>query len=394
MSGVRILEVCIFALGCAFLGYALLLPRSEFSEARTIGVGVTDFRDISKRFEDLAREKGASYAFQVLLRAQLPKNTDLHLLGHVVGDVMYEQKGVAGISECTQDFRNACSHALVIGALGDFGADALPQIREACTKAPGGGGAYAMCFHGLGHGVFAYFDYSLPETVAFCRSTGTEEHAYQEFSQCVSGAIMELMGGGGHNREGWLVSREKYLDDAHPLHPCDTNLIPDETKALCLIYLTPRFFELAGAELAMPSPTTFPKAFSFCETLSEGVLHLRSACYGGFGKEFVVLAGARDIRNVAEYSDDAFRTALEWCSRAGSRAGVDACIGDAVASVFWGGENNPDGAFRFCALAGGESGACFERLAADIRAFVREEDRRTSLCARIPSDIKSACTTI
>lgn len=383
----------VFALGMGFIVYAFFAPPQPYEEARFIGAHVSGFNELLSRFQNLAREKGAEYAFEVLLRASLPPHTDLHLLGHGVGDVLYEQNGVKGIAKCTQDFRNACSHSLVIGALGEFGTEALPQIREACTRAPGGGGAYAMCFHGLGHGVFAYFDYLFPETVEFCKSTGTAEAGYQEFSQCVSGAVMELMGGGGHNRDAWIASREMYLDDMHPLHPCDTRVIPDETKALCLIYLTPRLFELAGADLARPNPATFPKAFSFCESLPENSYHLRSACYGGFGKEFVVLAGERDIRNVSDYSDDAFKTAISWCALAGNVLGERACLGDAVASIFWGGENNPDGAFRFCALVDEEhAAACYERLATDIQAYVRDDSMRETLCMRLPKGAQSVCS--
>ncbi len=381
-----------FALGIGLVAYAWLTPPQPYTEARTIGTRVSEFKELMRRFQEIARDKNASYAFAVLLRAKLAPNTDLHLLGHAIGDVMYEQKGVDGIAECTQELRNACSHAVVIGALNEFGTEALPMIRDACKKAPGGAGAYTMCFHGLGHGVFAYYSYSLPETVEFCRSTGTAEYENEEFSQCVSGAVMELMGGGGHDREAWLQAREKYLDPTQPLRPCDTALIPEETKALCFIYLTPRFFELAGANLGRPDPALFPKAFSFCEAIPASDMLLRDACYGGFGKEFIVLAGERDIRNVARYTDTAFQKTLSWCALAGSQEGEDACIGDAVASVFWGGENNPDGAFRFCALVSTEkSSACYGRLASDIRAYVEETERQNTLCARIPEALRGTC---
>jgi len=350
------------------------------------------FREVSAQFELLAREKGAKYAFDALLRAAMPPNIDIHLLGHEIGNILYEQEGVEGIARCTQDFRNACSHAIVIGALNEFGTEALPMIRKACRKAPGGSGAYTMCFHGLGHGVFAYYGYSFPETVEFCRSTGTVAYGYQEFSQCVGGAVMELMGGGGHDRDAWLLMREKYLDVARPLRPCDTALVPEEAKSLCLVYLTPRLFELAGADLGKPDPATFPEAFSFCEALPQSATRLRDACFGGFGKEFIVLAGEHDIRDVAKYSDDTFKKALSWCGLAPSQDARGACVGDAVASLFWGGENDPDAAFRFCSLASAEvSLACYSRLASDISEYIFDKDTREALCARTPVQSRSAC---
>ncbi|MEZ4200776.1 MAG: hypothetical protein R3B69_04350 [Candidatus Paceibacterota bacterium] len=53
-------------------------------------------------------------------------------MGHAVGDILYEQEGISGMSICTHDFRNACSHTMVIGALIEFGTGAFPDIRDAC----------------------------------------------------------------------------------------------------------------------------------------------------------------------------------------------------------------------------------------------------------------------
>src|SRR5690606_38758677 len=139
--------------------YGVSVYTSEedaYAEAASIAQGARSFEDLAQRFEALAQEKGAAHAFEVLRRAEIPPNTDLHLMGHRVGDILYQQEGIGGIKYCTQDFRNACSHSIVVGALTEFGESALPQIREACLDAPGGPGAYTMCYHGLGHGVFAF----------------------------------------------------------------------------------------------------------------------------------------------------------------------------------------------------------------------------------------------
>src|SRR3989344_4478412 len=297
-----------------------IIPSASYSEAQTIGQGVSSFKELSDRFTALAREKGAVYAFQVLGRAELPPNTDLHLLGHVVGDELYKEKGVAGITDCTQDFRNACSHTIVIGALTEFGEKALLMIRDACMKAPGGSGAYTMCFHGLGHGVFAFFNYDLGKTVSFCKKTGTDTYRDREYIECVGGATMELMGGGGHEREAWLLARERYLTE-DPLSPCMDSVIPREAKTICLTYITPRLFGLAGADLGTPDPVYFPKAFSFCDAITKKDQDLRDACFGGFGKEFIVLVGARDIRRVDEFTDEEFMKVGNWCELARPEGG-------------------------------------------------------------------------
>lgn len=367
-------------------------PR--YSEAETIAKGVRTFDELSERFRVLAQDKGARYAFEVLGSAPLPPNTDIHLLGHVVGDELYAQEGVGGIAFCTQDFRNACSHSIVIGALGEFGETALPSIREACVRAPGGPGAYTMCYHGLGHGVFAYFGYSIPETVAFCEKTGTDAYNNREAIECIGGMIMELMGGGGHDRDAWQKARERYLASSDPLRVCMDDVIPYEAKSTCLAYLTPFLWERAGIDIGNPNPETFPAAFKFCDQVPAREPELRASCFGGFGKEFVPLVGARDVRALSSYADEQFKTIYTWCSSAGHTEGIAACITDALASFFWGGENDPAVSFGFCNVVeqqdAGIGEACFAALTDNVVSYV-SGDVRLRLCARLPEKYQAVC---
>jgi hypothetical protein len=365
-----------------------------FPEAQTIGNGMPSFEQLSDRFRALAQKKGALYAFDVLRIAPLPLGTDLHLLGHVVGDELYKEKGIDGIEYCTQDFRNACSHSVVIGALNEFGAGetTIEKIRAACKLAPGGSGAYTMCFHGLGHGVFAYFGYDIPKAVDFCKKLGTPEYGDEEYTQCVGGMIMELIDGGGHDHDQWVDANERYLDPADPLAPCDRSLIPERAKVLCIVYLTPHLFEAAGSDLGNPDPSTFPKAFSFCDGFAD--TKLRNVCYSGFGKEFVPLAGARDIRAVDKLSDAVYQTAIGWCMLGPNQTAKNECIGQALASVFWGGENDPQASFRFCGLVvdADARAFCDKELGRNIASYTTGE-KRDSLCQMLPVEVIDACKT-
>lgn len=378
----------------AVAGLAFYAADGEsYSEARDIADGVESFKELQGRFAALAREKGAMYAFEVLKRAELPPNSDIHFLGHTIGDELYAQKGVEGIADCTQDFRNACSHSITIGAFVEFGSDALPMIREACTQAPGGAGAYTMCYHGMGHGVFAYFGYDLEKTIAECKKTGTEKYHHQEYSECVGGAVMELMGGGAHDPELIKIARERYFSAKDPLAPCMGAVVPEDARVFCLIYLTPHLWELAGIDLGYPDPALFPAAFAFCDVLSRERQRLRDACFGSFGKEFVILPGARDFRRLEDSTDEEFATIAGWCGLAGPEDGREACISDAVGSVFWGGENDPQASFRFCSVVDDidMNRACVKRLAADIARYIADDAIRTSLCAQIPEAFQGEC---
>lgn len=367
-------------------------PEAAYAEAGTIAEGAADFEALAVRFEALSTEKGGAYAFEVLRRAQIPPNTDLHLLGHRVGDILYQQKGIEGIQDCTQDFRNACSHSIVVGALTDFGEAALPEIREACKKAPGGPGAYTMCYHGLGHGVFAFFSYSLPETVAMCEKTGTPEYRNREAIECIGGAIMELTGGGGHDREAWEKAREKYLLKNDPLSPCMSAVIPDESKSQCLTYLTPELWKHADIDMGTPNPEQFADAFTYCEKIPTSKADLRDACFGGFGKEFVPLSAGRDIRRIDELDNAAYERAIEWCMSARPQDGKRSCLDQALNSIFWGGENNPQASFRFCSLVTDAAlqPICYAQLGGNIRQYTSGE-KRSSLCAQLPESAQEVC---
>lgn len=385
--GLVALSVCIFVLGSS------LQKASLYSEAATIGLHVENFKQLSNRFQSVAREKGALYAYEILRRAVLPPNTDVHLLGHVVGDELYTQRGVEGIADCTQEFRNACSHTIVIGALNEFGDEkAFNLIHEACRKAPGGSGAYTMCHHGLGHGVFAFYGYDLQKTVAFCKKTGTPEYNNREYVECVGGAIMELMGGGGHDRTAWLASREKYLNTKDPLAPCSTSVLPREAKGMCYTYITPHLFEAAGGDLSNPQPRDFATAFIFCDAISRNTADLRRECFGGIGKEFPVLALSRDIRSVDAADDNALRLMREWCNLAPHEEAYRDCVRSIVSSLYWGGESDPHTIIRFCELAEGtDRDRCFDGMLEEAKQYSSLQYPRAELCTLMPSDKQALC---
>lgn len=367
------------------------VPASgEYAEAATITENVANFKDLSDRFAALADEKGGVYAYEILRRAVLPPNTDVHLLGHAIGDILYTQKGIDGMYDCTQDFRNACSHTIVIGALNEFGEPALDMIRDACRKAPGGSGAYTMCFHGLGHGVFAYYNYEIPETVAFCKKTATKEYNNREYIECVGGMIMELMGGGGHNHDAWLASREKYLTD-DPLAPCSTSVIPGDVKGICYTYITPHLFERAGANMAMPQADDIEGAFAYCDAIPNKESKNRYACFSGIGKELPILAVDRDARAINTASDAALARMRDLCRTAPHTEAYSACIESVQDSIFWGGENDVDVSIRFCMQPhGDERDTCFSYLFGIAKTYVPSNER-SNFCARMPEEFREAC---
>ncbi len=370
-----------------------LFPRDSYPEVRELAGKSLDFGELSVFFTRLAQAKGASYAFEVLRIATLPPNTDMHLLGHVVGDELYKQQGINGMSACTQDFRNACSHSIVVGYFLAKGEEGLGDIANACRRAPGGAGAYTMCFHGLGHGILAAVDYDLPRAVSLCQKTGTIQYGYRESSECTSGTVMEIISGGFHNKTLWEKQSAKYLSLSEPLLPCTASYVPAGSKPQCFEYLTPHLVKAAGGSLddGVPADEILKKAFAYCELLDIDIQ--RAFCYQGFGKEFIVLVHNRDTRTLANMDEREMKETFRLCALAGRAQGERECLLHAMDSLFWGGENDPTGAVRFCALMESETlaKACYEHLVGATRFFLKDPHARDPVCKIIPGAYQRDC---
>ena len=355
---------------------------------------LSSLQELGGYFGALAKEKGGGYAFNVLRAASIPPNIDMHLLAHVVGDILYQQEGLGGIRVCTHDFRNACSHSIVIGLFYEEGEAALNKIAETCRNAPGGFGAYTMCFHGLGHGILAYTGYDLEKAIDLCEKTGTPQYYDEEARQCISGSVMEIING-VHDRSLWEQQHAKYFKEEDPLYPCSSDFMPDEARPLCYTYLTPHLFNVAGADAGFPTPDDFKQAFLYCDKLPIADFRNRDACYGGFGKEFTVLALGRDIRTstIEQITDEQLNRVYEWCLLANTKEGTAACVVHATNSLYWGGENDRSMAIAFCNVIDDPyyQGSCFINLIKIVSYYIQEQDYKKEFCEELPSAYRETC---
>lgn len=342
-------------------------------------------------FVDIAQKKGGVYAFELLKQAVVPSGTDLHLMGHAVGDELYKQEGLDGMQYCTHDFRNACSHSIVVGALLAEGLDVFDRVNEVCKKAPGGPGAYTMCFHGFGHGVLAFAEYEIPDAIKLCGKVATDAYGREEEAQCIGGMVME-MHQGVHDKEIWERKKDKYLDIKDPLRICQSEYMPDTAKVLCYSYITPFIFDAAGARGGNPSPEIYPKSFTFCDNIKNDT-H-RQSCYGGLGKEFIVLSQDRDIRKIEDTPDELLMVSASWCSLAEREEAEIACLMSILDSLYWGGENDPEVSVRYCSLVESEAAknACFKRLFNITQYYQKDVPVKERICELVPKIYKNECT--
>lgn len=389
MLSSTILLICFIFISILFNRFVGLYKTSEINYLKSNQMTFSQLHDY---FKEISLNKGAPYAFDVLRYAQLPPNTDIHLLAHTIGDILYKQRGVQGIKICTPEFRNACSHSVVIGVLVEKGVTALSQIAEVCKTAPGGKGAYGMCFHGLGHGVLAYENYDMQKAVILCQKLGTKEHNFVEISECVGGVVMEMIVG-VHDRSAWEKQKDKYFSQKDPLFPCNQSFIPEVAKANCFNYLTPHLWSFAGASDIGPTDQEISKSFKYCSKLNGKMLVYKDSCYGGFGKEFIALSLSRDIRNVNDISGDQLKSVYRWCLLANEDNGIMSCIRQAANSLYWGGENKADAVINFCSVIDNPDfkNACFVHVIGGFKYYNDNARKLSNLCNLLPNSYRENC---
>ncbi len=372
--------------------------KGPFLEIEQIKGKNFNFRQLSNFFGNLAKQKGGAYAYEALAQATaksyLAHGVDTHLLGHIVGDILFKQMGIEGIKYCTSDLRNACSHSIVVGLLLQDGEGALIKAVSVCRDAPGGSGAYTMCVHGLGHGVLAYVDYDMKRAVKMCEKTAPVIGVGVEYVQCVGGVTMEMMAG-INDRDAWLLQAPNYLKKDDPLSPCNMSFMSEQVRPICYTYLTPHLFELAGANLQKPDPVYFAKAFSFCSKLKEHDKN-RGFCYGGFGKEFVVLANERNIQSIENLNNEQLKKIYDWCVMADAQDGMIACVGNALQSLYWGGENSPAVSIKFCSLVNvsKDQSACFSGLIDAVKYYNKDVTYHKNFCNQVPKNYQNQCLSV
>ncbi len=367
---------------------------SPYSEARDLGRVSWSQARYSDYFTTLANTKGALYAFETLRRTDFQAPVNTHGIGHAIGRVLYGEKGLGGMSDCTEEFRSACAHSIVIHAFAAQGPGALQAIVGACKRAPGGQGAFTICVHGLGHGILAYLEYDFSKAVRMCADVAPDmseterPHRFASpYNECIGGMVME-MGQGAHDETLWGQMAPLYIPVSDPLMPCTSDFLPREGRAACYEYVTERLLVAVGAPEILPPPEYYPRAQSLCEKAPS---EYRGACYAGFGKEFVFYATQLDSKDVNRLSDKALMNIRTWCAGSENDVGIEQCNRMALDSLFWAGENNPRSAASFCRIAPSRSHeACYRAFIENVSIFLKGNEKETA-CSLVPEALRSVC---
>lgn len=181
-----------------------------------------------EQVERLFRERQPIQAYHsfVELYAKSDNLNLTHNLAHWVGEYFYKHLGVEGVSICDEQFNYGCYHGFYGRAFSQEGPELVPIAQAAC-EGKKIAAEVSGCIHGIGHGILAYFGYSLSElkkALDLCdQLTGTSAQ-----EGCYNGVLMEFNTRVMQAETATIRTLEK----GRELQPCDI-LDKVEHRAAC-----------------------------------------------------------------------------------------------------------------------------------------------------------------
>ena len=222
-------------------------------------------------YRALIDKEGAIFALQDLkIRhdAGGAARTFCHPLLHVIGEAAGKEfKSVSKAYLYGETFcRSGYYHGVLEGIFGEESkGELLGKLNTFCADTRGKNEYsydYFSCVHGIGHGLMAYLDHDLFESLKGCdRLTGAWEQ-----SSCYGGVFMENV----ISDSGEMPSRFLKKDDA--LYPCTT--VGEKYRYQCYLMQTSHVLSLNGGD--------FESAFTKCTGVESAY---RVACFQSLGRD-------------------------------------------------------------------------------------------------------------
>lgn len=305
-------------------------------------------------YKELIDRIGPGQAQEELFRSGLSFDGQTHLLNHTVGDVLYERYGTSGLRDCKDYFLSSCYHGFVIRAVGDGGSDALVGVMEKCWEE--GNHVAIQCSHAIGHGFLAWVGYAnLLEAIKDCDDLSTRSKNFPVYN-CHDGAFMENI---------WAVhetgkpSKDRWLNDADPIYPCNDPRIPYQYLKACWSNQPMRLYQLFQGDLR--------RVGLVCLGITDE--DHRKTCFDGL---------ARQIHPLTKGSVD--ETFL-MCSTM-PQGWVTPCIVSIARAAFSVGDRKVP--FDICArMLQADQGSCYQGLIPTIHGYIINNREREEVCGNI-----------
>ncbi len=235
------------------------------------GAQSSNFDCYEKYYADIVAGQSVKAAFDDL-KARYDTNSyvkaQCHPLAHVIGRTAVGKYPVVSAAYAQGDpfCWSGYYHGALEGVIAKMGRKEVPnQLNTICADIEGKerySFDYFNCVHGLGHGLMAFTNTELPDSLKLCDNLdGTWEKR-----SCYGGVFMENVIVDNKNHV------TKYLRPQEPLYPC--NAIDDAYKMDCYLMQTSYMLKVTGND--------FKKVFGLCATTGDAY---RATCYQSLGRD-------------------------------------------------------------------------------------------------------------
>lgn len=290
---------------------------------------------------------------------------DCHQEAHKLGRRGYELFGAEVFKNGHYGCHSGYYHGAMEIFLKDNGTDNLSEdIKNLCSIFTTDFGNFE-CLHGVGHGVLAYLDYDLPETIKECQKL---EGSFAQDS-CFGGMFMEniVTAQGRGAKEG---HQTKWVgEDPHfPCNKIDQNF---SVQTQCYLMQTSRMLDIYGYK--------FPPLIEQCMKAPQ---NMRSTCFQSIGRD-AAGQSLRDAEKTIAICEDVPKEYLNNCLDGGVNVIID----------FWG-EGVEDQSANFCSAVVDDSAKshCFSTLGQRLNnVFGKDIEKIKSVCALAGKDYQQGC---
>ena len=342
------------------------MPDVEFAvlpddaAARFSGIYADD-----AELERFVGEFGPSGALRVLKQIESDTGGDCHNRAHEAGRMAYELFGPAAFALASHECQSGGFHGATEALFASRGTANLAE--DVAVLCAGAANAFVrhQCLHGIGHGIMAWSNYELHQSLELCDSVP----ATLDRQSCYSGVFMENVVGG---LSGQMGHTTEYLRPDDPVYPCD--VVADRYRADCYFYQTSHMVRVLDYDMAAVA--------RLCADAPAGSVH---HCFGSYG---------RDAATVARNDPAA---SIEYCKHAAAADQNAACTRGAVQNGFWEKPGAP-GAASYCALLDGDPAAhpasreiCYQTIVSRARDILETNAEHRQFCTRLPTQRQPAC---
>lgn len=236
-KSVFILVLClsVFSLGWRFAGNLKYLPKDVRVDQPLFSPDAS-YSENRVTVRSVVEDQGLDSAYQAYKEAVVREPLDTqHQIGHILGELVYDQLGLAGVGECDASFSYGCYHAFFLSAISDHGLEVIEDLGQECMDVFGPPPSSLGCEHGVGHGLGELLG---PDKVREQLDHCQELMWDGAYFGCQSGVIMEY-------NFPTIITADEVITNLRPLEegqqfsPCES--LPEAYRKSCY-YETPQWW--------------------------------------------------------------------------------------------------------------------------------------------------------